>query len=811
MAAFLLRAMRRLVALCLLSVAMPLGARPYSVDDMLRTEGFGRIEVAPGGRWLVFERQIPFATAARFDLDAIEVLRARLYIVDLAHPAAARPLLPQENGAGIVMLGFSPHGTRLAIGRLDGQRWTLGIVALDTGSVRWFAVAPDYSDFRPTLAWASDDTLIMLAGDGDTPPWGLRRDAQDRTAVSRAWAQAEEGQVPTVTAIGSGRFDGITALAPPVRLLRLDRVTGSVQILARGAFETLRLSPDGQHVALTEPSETIRVTTTSPIRQSADLRRRRLRIVDMTDGHIWTPCAACDLPFDPPLWSPDGRSLLFYARHGDRNWSTGQPWVADVRLQQARPVPLGGVQPEVIMTRGAYDAVALGWLGSTPIIFGRTDAGVTRADWYTLGQRGSAVLTSAIASPSSKLAPAPGSAPIMLTADSGWRLGRRRAQSVLSGMDGVMALATDAAKRNADAALLGWRRTTDGILIDLPTRHARQFEVRTAGVARPVAASLQTNVAIVTETLPNGVGHLLVVAADRPPLAVATINAGLAAVSVRPPLPVHHQLPDGRTVTSWLYLPTPAPSGRRPPLIVIPYAGTVYGDTAPALWNPGIGRTYTNVPALVGHGYAVLLPSMPDLAASDTAPFDFAGQILAAVDAVIAHGDADPARLGLWGHSYGGYTGAMVATQTGRFNAIIVSSGIYDLTSFQGTLAPTARMNPGYGLGILPWAGWTETGQPHLDASPWTNPKRYVANSPIYHVGRITTPMLILASDRDFTPLQQGEQLFSALYRQGKDAELISYWGENHVLMSPANVRDAYARVFAWFDSHFEAPRRPDP
>ncbi len=811
MSPLLLHAMRRLVALCLLSVAVPLGARTYSVDDMLRTEGFGRIEVAPGGRWLVFERQIPFETAARFDLDAMEVLRARLFIVDLAHPAAARPLLPQEQGAGLVMLGFSPHGTKLAIGRLSGQHWTLGIVTLDTGAVRWFAVAPDYSDFRPTLAWASDDMLVMLARDGDTPPWVLRRDAQDRTAVSRAWALAQLGRAPTVTAIGSGRFDGITAPAPLVHLLRLDIATGTTQLLTRGAFETLRLSPDGRHVALTEPSETIRVTTTSPIRQSADLRRRRLRIVDMTDGHVWAPCAACDLPFDPPTWSPDGRNLLFYARHGDRAWSTGQPWVADVRAHHARPVPLAGVRPAVIMNRGAYDAVAMAWLGSMPIIFGRTDAGATRGDWYALGPRGSTVLTAAIASPSSTLVQASGSAPIMLTADSGWRLGTHRVPPVLTGMDGVMALGTSTTQHNLDAALAGWRRTADGIRIDLPPRRARRLTVRTAGTARPVAVSLQTNVAIVTETLANGVAHMLVVAADRPPLAVATINAGLAAVSVRPPLPVYHRLPGGRTVTSWLYLPAPAPSGRKPPLIVIPYAGTVYGETAPGLWNPGVGRTYTNVPALVGHGYAVLLPSMPDLAPTDTAPFDFAGQILSAVDAVIAHGDADPARLGLWGHSYGGYTGAMVATETDRFNAVIVSNGIYDLTSFQGTFAPTARMNPGYGLGILPWGGWTETGQPHLDASPWTNPARYVANSPIYHVDRITTPMLILASDRDFTPLQQSEQLFSGLYRQGKAAELISYWGENHVLMSPANVRDAYARVFAWFDRHFETSRPPAP
>lgn len=810
MASSVLRALLRLVALCLLSAATPLGARTYSVDDMLRTEGFGKIQVAPGGRWLVFERQVPFETATRFDLDAMDVLRARLYIVDLTHPAQARPLLPLEHGAGVVMLGFSPHGTRLAIGRLEGQRWTLGVVTLATGAVRWFAVAPDYSDFRPTLAWVSDDRLVMLAQAGDTPPWVLRRDAQDRAAVSRAWALAQEGRVPTVTAIGSGRHAGITASAPPVRLLWLDVTTGHQQVLAQGDFETLRLSPDGRHVALTELGDTIRVTTAMPIRQSADLRRRRLRIVNMADGHVWTPCATCDLPFDPPIWSPRGRSLLFHARQGEGAWSTGRPWVADARLQQARPVALAGVRPEVIMRRGAYDAVALGWLGSRPMMFGRTDAGAARADWYALDQGGSEILTAAIPNPSSMLASTSGSTPVMLTSDGAWRLETRRARPVVSGRDGVMALGTGAA-RGPDAALLGWRRAQEGIVIDLPGSRAGRFAFRTDGAARPVAASRQNAVAILTETLSNGVAHLVVVPADRPALTIATINAPLADVSVRAPMPVRHRLPGGMVVTSWLYLPEPAPSGAKPSLIVIPYAGTAYGDTAPALWNPSIGRTYTNVPALVGHGYAVLLPSMPDLVPTDTAPFDFAGQVLSAVDAVIARGDADPARLGLWGHSYGGYTGATIATETDRFKAMIVSSGIYDLTSFQGTFAPTARMHPGHGLGILPWAGWTETGQPRLEASPWTNPARYVANSPIYRAGRITTPILIMAGDRDFTPLQQGEQLFSALYRQGKDAELISYWGENHVLMSPANVRDAYARAFAWFDRHFEAPRGNAP
>ena len=800
------RAALRLALPCLLAVATPLGARPYSVDDMLMTEAFGRIETSPGGRWLVFERLVPFETAARFDLDAMDVLRSRLYVVDLAHPAEARPLLAPEQRAGMIMLGFSPDGTRLAIGRLDGPRWTLGVVTLTSGAIRWFAVAPDTSEFRPTLAWVSNTQVVMLAQAGDTPPWVLRRDTEDRAEVGRLWAQAQAGRVPTVTAIGSGRDSTVTPPAPPVRLVRLDVTTGATRLLAQGDFETLRLSPDRRHVALTEQAEVIPVTTTAPIRQSDDLRRRRLRIVDLTDGHIWSPCAACDLPFDPPVWSPRGDRLLFFARRDALAWAAGRPWVADPGSRQATPVALSGVRPEVIMRRGAYDAVGLGWLGKRPLLFGRKATPDARADWYALDASGATILTANVAAPTATLAA--GTAPIMLASGAAWRLGARKARPLLAGMDGVAAFVTGAERPGRSATLLGWRQTGGGIVVDRPGGGTQRFAARADSAVRPVAASVRNGL-VVNEIEANGVAHLAIVPSSGPTLTVATINARLAGVSARAPVPVRHRLPDGNTVTSWLYLPEPGAATAKPPLIVIPYAGTVYGDTPPALWNPGVGRTYTNVPVLVGRGYAVLLPSMPALTATDHGSFDVAGQVLSGVDAVIARGEADPTRLGLWGHSYGGYTGATIASETERFKAIIVSSGIYDLTSFQGTFAPTARRSPGYGLGILPWAGWTETGQPGLGATPWSNPARYVANSPIYHADRITTPLLIMADDRDFTPLQQGEQLFSALYRQGKDAELVSYWGENHVLMSPANVRDAYARAFAWFDRHFAGAGTP--
>jgi dipeptidyl aminopeptidase/acylaminoacyl peptidase len=132
----------------------------------------------------------------------------------------------------------------------------------------------------------------------------------------------------------------------------------------------------------------------------------------------------------------------------------------------------------------------------------------------------------------------------------------------------------------------------------------------------------------------------------------------------------------------------------------------------------------------------------------------------------------------------------------------VASNGVYDLASFQGQFAAYEQHHPGEGQGTLFWAGWTETGQPNLGGSASDLPARYVMNSPIYHVGKIHTPMLLVGSDRDLRPIAQTEEMFSALYRADKEARLLSYWGEDHVNLSPANVRDLYARVFDWFDNH---------
>ena len=297
----------------------------------------------------------------------------------------------------------------------------------------------------------------------------------------------------------------------------------------------------------------------------------------------------------------------------------------------------------------------------------------------------------------------------------------------------------------------------------------------------------------------HGAAALVLAGPDGSRTVLAAINRHLADVDPARAVAIGHRGPDETRLTSWLYLPPPGPA--KPPLIVLPYPGTVYGNAPPSDQGTDKTRFYTNAELLAGHGYAVLVPSLPPARRGEPAA-GLAQQILGVVDAVAARGLADTSRLGLWGHSFGGYAAGVVATQTDRFRAIVASAGLFDLVSLRGTFAPSRRVAPEDGLSINAMTGWVELGQARLGTTPWADPQTYVRNSPIFAANRIRTPLLLLQGDKDVAPLAQAEEMFSSLYRQNKDAVLVTYWGEGHVVTSPANVRDLYARIFAWFDEH---------
>ena len=69
--------------------------------------------------------------------------------------------------------------------------------------------------------------------------------------------------------------------------------------------------------------------------------------------------------------------------------------------------------------------------------------------------------------------------------------------------------------------------------------------------------------------------------------------------------------------------------------------------------------------------------------------------------------------------------------------------------------------------------------------------------------------MLLLHGDADEVRISQSQEMFSALYRQGKDAMLVTYWGEDHVVASPANIRDFFRTILDWLAQTMPAAAGP--
>jgi dipeptidyl aminopeptidase/acylaminoacyl peptidase len=81
---------------------------------------------------------------------------------------------------------------------------------------------------------------------------------------------------------------------------------------------------------------------------------------------------------------------------------------------------------------------------------------------------------------------------------------------------------------------------------------------------------------------------------------------------------------------------------------------------------------------------------------------------------------------------------------------------------------------------------------------PWLTPDQYVLNSPISHVDKVETPVMLIQGNLDFVPIEQGKEYFTALYHQGIRAEFVRYVGEWHTISNRENVLDLWKRIDKW-------------
>ena len=249
---------------------------------------------------------------------------------------------------------------------------------------------------------------------------------------------------------------------------------------------------------------------------------------------------------------------------------------------------------------------------------------------------------------------------------------------------------------------------------------------------------------------------------------------------------------DGEKLRGALLLPAGYEEGKRYPLVVFVYGG---GRMSRGLHTFGMRGGWgpdDNFQLLATRGYAVLLPD---------APSDFKDQmrdlpktVLPGINRVVDLGIADPDRLGIMGHSNGGYSTLALITLTKRFKAAVMRAGY---GSFPGIYGELGKDGSHYGLGVAESAMGMGT--------PWDSRTRYIENSPVFYLDRVETPLLIVHGGVDpFVAPFLAEEVFVGLQRLGREVEYARYEGESHSIEGYANRVDYVNRMISWFDGHLK-------
>ena len=299
----------------------------------------------------------------------------------------------------------------------------------------------------------------------------------------------------------------------------------------------------------------------------------------------------------------------------------------------------------------------------------------------------------------------------------------------------------------------------------------------------------------------DGQGSRVVVVcdADKRQTEIFRTNSHLQAVRAGEVRDLEYQRADGQWTIARLLLPPDYSEGDRRPAVVWVYPGASPGATASPILKTNFAHPL-NLQLLAANGYVVIEPSLPLPDTSERLDIlqMLAQGVVPAVKSVAEAGYIDLDQVHVMGQSMGGWAAMSLLATTDLFRSGIALAGIYNLISFHGSCDPRFRYH-GPGLHAFKLAQMCERSW-RLGGPPWRELDRYVRNSPLFLAEQIAAPVMIVQGDQDYATISQGEEMFSALRQLGKPARFVRYWGEGHVLSSPANIQDLWRRIFAWLD-----------
>jgi dienelactone hydrolase len=253
----------------------------------------------------------------------------------------------------------------------------------------------------------------------------------------------------------------------------------------------------------------------------------------------------------------------------------------------------------------------------------------------------------------------------------------------------------------------------------------------------------------------------------------------------------------GRRLQGVLTYPADYEPGRDYPMIVYHYELLSQGMHQYQVPDP---KQYYNQQIWSQNGYFVL---RPDIVYRDRRP----GQsnvetIRPAVTAALAAAPIDEERIGLIGHSWGGYQTTYFVTQDDLFAAAVAGAPLTNLMSMY--------------LSFYWNSGGTdarifEISQGRMQVPWWDDWDSYEANSPVHNIRSMNTPLLMMFGTNDgAVEYNQGVEFYNAARRLGKQMVMLSYDGENHGLAREPNQLDYHSRIMQWFGHYLKGEPAPD-
>lgn len=249
---------------------------------------------------------------------------------------------------------------------------------------------------------------------------------------------------------------------------------------------------------------------------------------------------------------------------------------------------------------------------------------------------------------------------------------------------------------------------------------------------------------------------------------------------------------EGEVLQGVLYKPEDFDPSRQYPMLVYFYerlSDRLHRHVAPAA-----GRSSINITFYVSRGYLVFTPDIPY-------QIGYPGE--SAVEAVVPGvlslidlGFVDPQRIGVQGHSWGGYQIAYMLTKTDLFAAAEAGAPVSNMISAYGGIR--------WGSGMSRMFQYEKT-QSRIGGSLWEKPLHFIDNSPIFRADKVQTPLLMMHNDDDgAVPWEQGIEYFVALRRLDKPVWMLNYNGEEHGLRKEQNRKDWTVRLQQFFDHYLK-------